>query len=797
MNKEVLRFYPGTDETLTDYTIIVRSDDYGRAWRRFKSRIDTADEPLGKSMSYCSYATSEDGTLTLLNPDSTQLTTLEAGKEWKNQPPVFFETTEYKITIKLHDVDPSSVRVKHVQRSVEDVFVYDTEHDARYGSLTGTLSFLNEPGRFNLEFEYSKYGITHTESLIFDVVSPKLDTKDDYKKILDDVNREYDKSVFRYLTLTYQNMRYHGSSSSDEVWLQVFENIITGYIKAVDRIVHKPHFKTVDYTEYKRADKIKRWTVANAQRYYELRHGDPARLERHYFECKKQTITVNTLENRFVKYTLVKIGKRLGVILNKIIHNTDLSESRRKSLKDYQLKLLSLQKNSFFKAIGRFEGLRQESMVLQSKSGYAQVYKDYLILKRGIDFYDGSATIGTMQIWEVYELWCLVKLKHLIADVMGLDTVDSDQVVYAKGNNINQTLNDPTKEYRIRFNCQDEAHQGDYVELCYQRTYNRFDKGGMRTATTEQRPDFVVDIHKHDDIVLTYMFDAKYRVLDDNRCENDDESIDYPVVDAINQMHRYRDAIYYGNNEHRYAAKEVIGGYILFPGRGGDTEEIKKKYFYDNIKEVNIGAFPLLPNEKDPDAEGRLLKEHLHKIIMEENKYVQLDRAKPQWGLYYKHGEEHDNDIVLIGCVKNKKHLEWIESNAKYNIRLLTPSERQGAVVPNPQLMNVKYIVLYTLADNKLDAIVKTYAVGGFLVPTFYTADEMKDYPFTPGKDHSKNRYLVYELDENENFKFDTSKLSVIIEEELIKQGEELGKPFVRTVAAAKVFQQNISAPWS
>lgn len=782
MNREVLRFYPGTDESCADYTIIVRADDYGKTWRRFKSRIDAVGEPSGKSMSYCCYTSSEEGTLTLLNPDTAQLTTKKPGKEWESEPPVFFETTEYKITIKFRDVDADSVRVKHVQRAVEDAFVYDAEHDTRYGSLTGTLSFLNEPGRFKLEFEYRKHGVVLTQHLIFDVVSPKLDTKDDYKKILDDVNREYDKSVFRYLTLTYQNMRYHGSSTSDEVWLQVFEGIIDVYIKAVDRIVHKPHFKTVGFTEYKRADKIKRWLVANAQKYYELRHGDPARLERHYFDCQEQTVTVNTMENRFVKFTLVKIGKRLGAILRKIIYNADLSDSRRQSLHDYQQKLLSLQKNSFFKAIGKFEGLRQESMVLQSKTGYAQVYKDYLILKRGIDFYDGSATIGTMQIWEVYELWCLVKLKQLITDVMGLNTGDSEHIVYAKGNNINQTLNDPAKEYRIRFNYQDENHQGDFVELCYQRTYNRFDKSDMRTATTEQRPDFVVDIHKHNDIVLTYMFDAKYRVLDDNYSERDDERVDYPVVDAINQMHRYRDAIYYGNNEHKYAAKEVIGGYILFPGRGGDTEEIKHKYFYDNIKEVNIGAFPLLPNEKDPEAEGRLLKEHLRKIIMEENKYAQLDRAKPQWGLHYEHGAEHDNDVVLIGCVKNKEHLEWIESNAKYNIRLLTPSERQGAVMPNPQLMNVKYIVLYTLAENKLDAIIKTYAVGGFLVPTFYTADEMRDYPFTPGKDHSKNRYLVYELDDNEDFSFDATKLGTIIEEELVKQGEEGGKPFVRTI---------------
>ena len=44
---------------------------------------------------------------------------------------------------------------------------------------------------------------------------------------------------------------------------------------------------------------------------------------------------------------------------------------------------------------------------------------------------------------------------------------------------------------------------------------------------------------------------------------------DYPPTDAINQMHRYRDAIYYSKEHEPYRSKEVIGGYILFPGRGG------------------------------------------------------------------------------------------------------------------------------------------------------------------------------------------------------------------------------------
>ena len=60
-------------------------------------------------------------------------------------------------------------------------------------------------------------------------------------------------------------------------------------------------------------------------------------------------------------------------------------------------------------------------------------------------------------------------------------------------------------------------------------------------------------------------------------------------------MHRYRDAIYYSKEHEPYRSKEIIGGYILFPGRGSD-EYVKKRYYSASVESVNIGAFPLLPN---------------------------------------------------------------------------------------------------------------------------------------------------------------------------------------------------------
>ena len=142
--------------------------------------------------------------------------------------------------------------------------------------------------------------------------------------------------------------------------------------------------------------------------------------------------------------------------------------------------------------------------------------------------------------------------------------------------------------------------------------------------------------------LLTYLYDAKYRVINDKILDTDFEKQDidedaelggkggdYPPTDAINQMHRYRDAIYYSKEHEPYRSKEIIGGYILFPGRG-DDEYISQRYFSTSVEEVNIDAFPLLPNANE-ELEGRLLKHHLHNILIEHvTTESHVSKAKPQ-----------------------------------------------------------------------------------------------------------------------------------------------------------------------
>lgn len=285
-------------------------------WWRFKSRVNDAAHPDAAS-SYCDYRSSIPGSLRLMLPGYEILKPIgeDSTKEWNGLPPVFYETALYNVSIKFEELEEEPV-VLHKMKEVTQFFM---PIDLKDGSwmLSAPLSFLNEPGIFNLTFRYTpKGGATRTDTFSFRVVSPKLDTKEDYNHILSEINAQYDEIVFQYLTLTLQNLRRAGRSNNDVVWLSIFQQIVDDYVKAVNYIVNRPHLKQTSEVRYSKADRIKRWTPRMAEKFAEAEKS--GKLDKQFFRHENTINTHNTRENRFIKFTLDKIGKRLASIVTGI-----------------------------------------------------------------------------------------------------------------------------------------------------------------------------------------------------------------------------------------------------------------------------------------------------------------------------------------------------------------------------------------------------------------------------------------------------------------------------------------------
>ena len=688
MQKEVLRFvHP-------DYEVIVRTQDISYSWKRFKGRINytrITNPELVEPDKYCRYTSKDSCKLCLYNPiaecktDDKVVVKFPESKEWDNLWPVIFETCKYQVRLLFHGLDKESMpEIRHVRKDVEDSFFYDEELNGRdEKSLTGELDFINEPGVFKLDFSYQKNGIRKEAYVTFDVVSPKLDTKNDYKSLLREVNKEYEDVIYRYLSITLQQFA-RGPLNSDATWMAAFQSVVDDYIKNVKRVIQNPHSQIAIYRTSRKAEQIKFWTPTMEERYGEVKK--EGKLEECYFDYNEVRSTQNTMENCFVKYTLQTIGKRLSTVITTILNATqeELSERHRQMWKDYQTSLYKLAKHPFFKSIERFDGMAQESLVLQNRTGYQQIYKDWLKLKRGIDFYNGAANIGTLQIWEIYELWCFIKMKKLVAEVLGIDKgkPSHEQLITEPKGTLLNPFEKSSSEHVVEYHYPkaeetdtDErkaeltAHEGDVVTLHYQHTFSRSSGKdgygmGINTATTEQRPDIVLNIRKASgEVVLDADFEEQD--MSENMAM---PGGDYPPTDAVNQMHRYRDAIYYSKEHEPYRSKEIIGGYILFPGRG-DDEYVKKRYYSASVESVNIGAFPLLPNSYS------LLKKHLEDILMKyASSEMHVAKAKPQRTLAYVTEEEKagmsSEDLVMIAVADSEEKRQWTFEKLWFNIPL-------------------------------------------------------------------------------------------------------------------------------
>ncbi len=92
--------------------------DMANCWRRFRARVGD------KAETYCDYRKDTSGSLELALPNhgySLMQTGEVACHEWKNLPPVFYETALYNISIYLTDVETAPC-VLHKLKEVTELF---------------------------------------------------------------------------------------------------------------------------------------------------------------------------------------------------------------------------------------------------------------------------------------------------------------------------------------------------------------------------------------------------------------------------------------------------------------------------------------------------------------------------------------------------------------------------------------------------------------------------------------------------------------------------------------------------
>jgi hypothetical protein len=420
----------------------------------------------------------------------------------------------------------------------------------------------------------------------------------------------------------------------------VFGGIYKELIKSSRFILNRPHSTIINEVRYQRAEKIQKWNNLLEEEY--KRH---EKFPNKLYRLDLKTLNSNTTENQFFKFAVFQTLKRFIKVKVHIksLYSKSLSNSFINELNIMEKELHIISSNPFFRSIDSFRGLKQESLVLQKATGYSSVYKSWIMLNSGLKFLDGIQQIELKNIAELYQIWCFLEMKNVLQSLLGKSNPDEVELAEIHVDDFVFKIERGIKS-KISF----KNSNGDLIDLYHDYSFDT-ESGLIKSYTVKQRPDIVLQITKNDlkeNYILSYLFDAKYRLQSDEK-ENAPE---LPPDDAINQMHRYRDAIYFKSKNK--PEKEIIGAYILFPG-SGNLESVKKLDYFKSINTVNIGAFPLRPND---EINKILLKNHLRNLLQLDTESI-LNEVSTQKDSIY----ESFNPFVLIGFVPDLKHYACIE----------------------------------------------------------------------------------------------------------------------------------------
>lgn len=607
-----------------DFTMIVECTKFDGIWNKAKSNV-------GEDKLYSTYSWSEGVVSVKRTLDADHEIDIEQGVP---APATFFDNADYPIWIEFKD-NVKDAQFGSILQNDNDRFSF------RRHILAGFINYKNEIGRSEIQIIYKVDKETKTFRFDFEVLSTKLDYHEHWRTIVEDIEREY-----RMLSLDYMRRTFHGFSPDqngehpDIVWWSVFEGEQQKFIKACKSIIDRPRHRLHGEEVYLRADKLKQ-TPHNIENRLAEHRKEPAYL----YRVEQHILSNDTQENRFLKFALHQISKRYEDLRQRIEAIKTASGTMKSAMLATSETLKRLQHHPFFRTIGRFKGISQESMVLQKATGYSQVYRTWNLLRRAYSLNDGLYRLQTKDIATLYEIWCFIEVSHIVKAQLHLDDEDVEHRNRMEMNGIFSWELGKGEHSRILF-------RKDGVELA-ELVYNpknadtENDNVGMKdlvVPTVPQKPDIVLQLTKNDlqqGMKMTYLFDAKYRI------DGKDKGVDVPPEDAINQMHRYRDAIYYKDYNANALKKEVIGGYILFPG-DGEPNDVAVSKFYKTIKEVNIGAFPLRPK----DVENRKLLENFIDELIHTKSYETIAHVIPQKGAYVEVGNR-----VLIGLVKEDNRL--------------------------------------------------------------------------------------------------------------------------------------------
>ena len=546
----------------------------------------------------------------------------------------------------------------------------------------------------------------------------------------------------------------------------------------------------------------------------------------------KKVETLDTPENRFIKYALKELMKFSTDCLNVFLNQKyDRAEIEAKAIISNLENHLN---HPFFKEIAEPESLKLNSPILQRKSGYREILNVWLkfalaaklIWSGGDDVYNA----GKRDIAVLYEYWLFFTLYDLVKDKFRIDKHQFDDKPY---DHLivptNDGLNVMVKsgKHTALEGIFDSGNRKLQVKFSYNRTFSggtEYINGANQKLagswTKTLRPDYTLSVWpaefseeyaEEKELIVHIHFDSKYKVEHFSVNTNVDlnhEDIKSAVERELNlekedeKKGRYKHADLLKMHAYKDAIRRTGGAYILYPG----TENQKPlKGFHEIIP--GLGAFAIRPSSQNNGVSE--LSQFIDTVINHLlDRASQREKAAVKTNDIYKFKKTDylddaltpnilnepmpeyfdskrtekiipDETFILVGYCRNSDNLDWYKKKGLYNFRM---DDDSGSLSLTSQVVNSKYLLIREPGNNLANKIFKIISngpkvlTGGNLLNLGYKSSNLKDY------------YLVVEIEKElcNDFNFSQFDFTLLDEYKSIKSKYNpytaAGFPFVVTL---------------
>jgi uncharacterized protein len=591
---------------------------------------------------------------------------LEAG-------PPLFEETSYDLFIRA----PAHAKVRLTHRDATLVTSLSSPGDSAL--LHGSLNFRGQVG----ESRFSVLVDDEPElDFTVEVFPSKITYREDFEEMVARIQDLATGLALEYLRATYHLGAAVGQGRTSRLeWISLLRHLLDGLERALRFIASRPARGLVREPRMVRAEQLRRGDHTLRQAVlrdrgrgprHRLRSGIPVRA---HLPEERPHPTLDTSEHRWLATQVTRARRRLaGVVREEQIR---IRESRYgpsvgdlkaiSELQEMEARLAGLEGLEPLAAATRPPPSGFASLQLQGAPGYREAFRALTILQQGLRIGGGPVALSLKDLHLLYEYWCFLELVQLTARVLD-HPISPGALVDVRGDGLRLKL-EQGRTQRVPF----ELPGDRSLEITYNPTFQNAD------VLLPQRPDVVLTFRDPHWPTVRLVLDAKYRI------ERSKEFLDRfgapgPPADAVNVLHRYRDAILEAEGPTSDTeslsrpTRTVVEGAALFPLDAEATKEFKQSRFWESLERLGVGALPFLPGSSE------LVEEWLRRVLARSGwetaartvGYHIRDRAG-EWA-------RQADEAVLLGVLRGKdpaSHLDWIRNERMYYTSLTPTQARQ------------------------------------------------------------------------------------------------------------------------